>query len=268
MNPAKSVSVLIVADDLQSRWPRLRESLASQTETDFQVVLVDNASSSPPPEADPFLDQVEVVALRNIRHQPLQVCMNRGLSMIMNRWDGQSLGDRFVLMLSVDTVLAPNAIEGMLASLRHDPALVMVGADLYPSRFSVEGGDVPTLELGETHLSSGWILKPLRGPAPAPADSSKYFAPAPAAAMIRASSLADLGTDPCIDLPPALLWLDLVWRLRGNGGGAVPADVAVWLQPGASLAKPGILGYLRWVWGRRLRLPIRVTPEERRSWYV
>lgn len=269
MQPAKSVSVLVVADDLQSRWPRLRESLASQSSGDFQIILVDNASSGPAVEVDPFVDNLEVVVLRNIRRQPKHVCLNRGLSLIMNRWEGNPLADRFVLFLSVDAACAPQTVEMMLQAMRQDPTLIMAGADIYPSRFEEGSGEIPNLELGETHLSSGWVLKPVRGPVSAPADPANYFAPAPVAAMVRASAISQLGADVFADLDPSLLWLDFAWRIRAMGGRALPADRAVvWMQPGATLAKPGILGYLGWVWGRRMRLPVRVTPSERRSWFV
>ncbi len=259
----------MVADDLASRWPRLRESLASQTSNDFQIVLVDNASTSSAPESDPFVDNLEVVVLRNIRQQPMQVCLNRGLSLVMNRWESQPLAERFVLFLTPDVVLAPGTIESMHSAMRQDPTLIMAGADLYPSRFAEGGGDVPHLELGETHLGSGWVLKTLRGPVLAPADPATYFAPAPMLGMVRASAIVQLGAEPFAPLDERLLWLDFAWRVRAMGGRALPVDQApIWLQPGASLVKTGIFRYFRWVWGRRFRLPVRVAPSEKRSWFV
>lgn len=264
MQPAKSIAVLVVTDDLQSRWPRLRESLSDQTSAEFQTVLVDNASSGSDGE-----DAPDTIVLRNIRRQPLHICLNRGWSLIKNRWEGQPLAERFVFFVSADMLLAPNLFETLSGAMAADPTLVMAGADLYPSRFELVSGETPELMHGETHLGSGWVLRTARGPFPAPASPKKYFAPFPQAVMIRASALEGLGTDPFSALDPRLVWLDAMWRIRSNGGRSEPVEGAsVWLQPGATLAKPGFFLYLRWVWSRRLRLPSRVTPEQRSSWFV
>lgn len=264
MQPAKSIAVLVVTDDLQSRWPRLRESLASQTTTDVQTVMIDNASNGSDGE-----DAPDTVVLRNIRRQPLHVCLNRGWSLVKNRWEGQPLAERFVCFVSPDVLLAPDFFERVFLAMKSDPTLMMAGADMYPSRFELSGGETPELVQGETHLGSGWVLRTARGPFPAPASPKSYFAPFPQAAMVRASALDGLGADPFAALDPRLVWLDAAWRLRSNGGRSEPIEGAsAWLQPGATLAKPGFFLYLRWVWSRRLRLPTRVTPEQRSSWFV
>ncbi len=113
LTPRDPVSVVIVSWNVL---PLLRDCLTSvipQLEAGDEILVVDNASSDPTPEALPY-EFPEV--------QLIQAGANLGFPAGVNLGLSRSRG-RFCLVLNPDTALEPGALEGLRLLMERDPSI-------------------------------------------------------------------------------------------------------------------------------------------------
>lgn len=227
MSNAKRVSVHVASDDLGTRLPALVESLTSQTVQEWQAVIIDNSGDRPTAAEPP------IYILRNPKPQGLARSMSQAIGLALSRWEGESLENRFVLLVRPDLILAPDFIERMLNAMEADPTLALAWPVFSTSSYALSESESPSAELHEER-----ILPKRELDAPT------------ACVFIRASDIGHLRPDPRFDDVRSIM--DFVWRIMASGsrGRELPEAVA-WLQPGATLASPGLIRYWTWVWTRR-----------------
>ena len=218
MSTTKRVSIHVASDDLTTRLPIFLESLASQTMTDWQAVIVDNSGNRSVPPEPP------IYVLRNPRPQSLARSMSQAIEL--------ASGSEFYVLCRNDLVLAPTMLEMLLEEFQKDDSLIFAWptfAKAVHDPESVDGG----LLLGDDRVL---------------AKRSEDFSAA--CVMVRANDVGSLRPDPRRNDDLAIS--DFIWRLAQTGakGKHLPEAVA-WLQPGVMLASPSLLRYWTWVWTRR-----------------
>lgn len=235
MRNAKRVSVHVVTDDPQVRLPDLLATLDGQTCRDVQVIVVDNASGSRP---GVLAEAPHVATLRNPRRQSWSRAMNQAAALALSRWDGQELGDRYIVTASPDVLFSPEAVEEALRAFEQD-ALLMVAVPklLRAARLPSEDGQ-GDWDFGTDVASMGIRLTRGRQPVILLRDDREPFAPMPQCFLLRASALRALGDAPFDErLSPVPAAIDLAWRVRRQGGGVrLAQNVVAWIQPGSQTA--------------------------------
>lgn len=218
MSTSKRVSIHVTSDDLTTRLPVFLESLASQTMTDWQVVVIDNSGNRTTSFEPP------VYVLRNLRPQGLARSMSQAIEL--------ASGAEFFVLCRGDLVFAPNTLETLLTEFNKDEALIYAWPSFAKATHDPESND------------GGLLLGDHRASMKRPEDDSA------ACVMVRVKDLGALRPDPRRN--DDLTMQDFVWRLEETGAkGKQIAEAVVWLQPGATLASPGFLRYWTWVWTRR-----------------
>jgi|GEM_PF-2162243 len=219
MQMQKRISILISSDNLGARLPLLLQSIADQTNHDWQVIVVDNSG-----ERSTVL-QPPVYVLRNPRPQTLARSMTQALELVH--------GSEFVMCCRDDLVLAPNALEACLEAFEQDQELGFVWPSFARARYNTESTEQELIYDTERVL-------------PRYPDDEQT-----SCVCIR---MHDLGLlRPSLKQADDLVMRDVLWRLTQLGSKGRQADKAVaWLQPGAALVSPGIFRYWTWVWTRRM----------------
>jgi glycosyltransferase involved in cell wall biosynthesis len=117
------------------------ESVLGQSLGDFELVVVDDASSDSTPDV---LSQYErLVVLRNDEQLGLAASLNRGL--------GAAQG-RYVARLDSDDVALPHRLERQVAHIRSDARLAVVGSAVVDVGASGEQGRTHVMPAGATAL--------------------------------------------------------------------------------------------------------------------
>jgi len=100
--------------------PDLLRSLSEQTYKDFSVLLIDNASSD---GVDTFVRAQfpQVTMLRNTRNVGFSPAHNQGVRYALERWSGENLSDRFVLVTNPDVIMTPTFIENLMREVEKQP---------------------------------------------------------------------------------------------------------------------------------------------------
>ena len=218
MSTTKRVSIHVASDDLTTRLPVLLESLAMQTMTDWQAVIVDNSGDRSTSLAPP------IYVLRNPRPQSLARSMSQAIEL--------ASGSEFYLLSRNDLVFAPNMLEILLEEFQKDDSLIFAWPSFAKATPDPDSGD------------GGLLLGDDRILAKRPEDFSA------ACVMVRAKDVGSLRPDPRRNDDLAIQ--DFIWRLAQTGAkGKHVAEAVCWLQPGAMLASPSLLRYWTWVWTRR-----------------
>ncbi len=114
------VSIHVVAYNSMDFLPELLESIFAQTFQDFNVLVVDNASSD---GVATFLrDQFPKVAMiRNARNVGFSAAHNLAIRYAIDHWGDDDLSDRFVLITNPDIILSPTFLEEIVAAATVDP---------------------------------------------------------------------------------------------------------------------------------------------------
>ena len=117
------VSIHIVAYNSMDFLPELLKSIFAQTFQDFNVLVVDNASSD---GVATFLrDEFPKVALiRNARNVGFSGAHNLAIRYAVDHWGDDDLTDRFVLITNPDVILSPTFLEEIVKAAENEPVTV------------------------------------------------------------------------------------------------------------------------------------------------
>lgn len=123
------VSIHIVAWNSMDFLPELLPSIFAQTFKDFQVLIVDNASSD---GMDAYVraNFPQVTILRNPRNIGFSPAHNQGIRYALERWNGEDLNNRFILVTNPDAVLSPTYLEEVLREADRQPEVGSFGGKL------------------------------------------------------------------------------------------------------------------------------------------
>ena len=114
-----AVSVCIPTFNYGRFLPDAIKSVLAQTFTDFELVVVDNAST------DATAELMEAFVRSDPRIRFFRNAENVGIVKNFNRALGHATGD-YVKILCADDLLAPAALERSLAVIRNNPAVSLV----------------------------------------------------------------------------------------------------------------------------------------------
>lgn len=125
MNP--TVSVSIVTWNCVEYLPRCLDALYEQTVSDFELIVIDNASEDGSPE---FVEQhcSDAVIVRNDRNEGFCRAHNQAIKMTSSE---------FVMPLNPDVVMSPTYIQEMLDALAKDDDAGIAAGKLY-----LPGGEI------------------------------------------------------------------------------------------------------------------------------
>ena len=164
------VSVLLAVHNDASHVEAAVESVLRQTLGDFELVVVDDASTD---ETPALLGKYEqLVVLRNDEQLGLAASLNRGLDAAQGR---------YVARLDSDDVALPHRLELQVAHIRSDARLAVVGSAVVDVNERDERGQTHVMPSGATPLRWHALF------------SSPFFHPT---ALVDREALGDLRYDP------------------------------------------------------------------------
>jgi GT2 family glycosyltransferase len=273
------VSVNIVSWNSMAYLPELFASLASQTFTDFQVLLVDNASSDGV-EAYVRANYPTVTLLRNARNLGFCAAHNQGIRFVLDRWSDEQRPTHYVAVVNPDTILSPTCLERLVAEADARPQDGSFGPKLLRA-FGENLNDEVMKETVKSDIidSTGLAARKNRTFADRGAgefDKGQYdgapevFGVSGALALYRASALADANGDGEYFDADFFAYkddVDLAWRLRLLGWGArfVPAAVAYHYRGMFGKEKMGFVERIR---NRRGKSSTRSFYSTRNHWLM
>lgn len=128
---AALIAVVVPAYNAAATLAQTLASLARQTERDFEVVLVDDASSDATPQiAAQFTADLPLRVLRNDGNTGVAGSLNRGIA---------ASDSEFVARLDADDLAQPERLARQLAFLREQPQVDLVGSHMGLFRSVDEG---------------------------------------------------------------------------------------------------------------------------------
>ena len=85
--------------------PELLKSIMGQTYKDFNVLIIDNASTD---GIEAYLREnfPEITFLRNVRNLGFSAAHNQGIRYAIEHWPQDQLDDRFILLTNPDVILS------------------------------------------------------------------------------------------------------------------------------------------------------------------
>lgn len=148
------LSVIIVSYNTKELTIQTIESVFASTYSSLEVIVVDNNSHDG-----------SVVALQDKYGKKIHIIANpdnRGFA-YANNLGVQHASGEYVILLNSDTIVTPDALSAMVASLSESPTMGAVAASLQytDGRYQPQGGALPTL----FNLAIWWLW-PLRGSIP------------------------------------------------------------------------------------------------------
>lgn len=265
------VSIHIVAWNSMDFIPELLKSIFAQTYTDYNVLIVDNASDDGV-EAFVRAHYPQAMILRNARNLGFAPAHNQAVRYAIDHWGPDVLDDRFVLVTNPDIILSPTFLENLMKGVAEEPtAGSYQGKLLLAFRENMQDEALAETVCSERIDSTGLRMNRDRTFVDRGAgelDTSQYdqsrdiFGPTGALALYRASALkaVKLG-DECFDADFFAYKedVDLAWRLRHAGFASryVPEAVAHHHR--------GMFGNEKMGWRERMRN--RKAKSSTRNWY-
>ncbi len=218
---AQSVTLIIVNFNSGARLGRCLDSLARQTVSGFEVIIVDNASS------DDSLAQASLAG-RNVLL--IEAGCNAGFAAANNMAAKAASGD-WLAFLNPDAYPEPGWLEALLRAAARHPQ-----TDAFGSR-QLDAGDPSRLDgEGDVCTIFGVAYRGGYGHAAQPGGADgECFSPCAAAALVRRSVFVDLGGFDerffCYGED-----VDFGFRLRNAGGRAVQVNSAIVLHEGSGVS--------------------------------
>lgn len=269
MLEAKKTIINVVTWNGLAYLPNFFASLDEQTDKDFTVTVVDNASD------DGTLKWLErerpdTALLRNFKNQGFARAHNQAITLALSRWPEEVWHDRYILVANQDLELAPDCLAQLTGALDADPELAGVQPKLLSVSVKSDIDGRRDTERGTIIDSAGIVMTKARRAFERGAgetDRGQYdvacdiFALTGALALFRASSLVQAklsGEFYDEDFGSYKEDLDLGWRMRRLGMRVriVPTAVA-WHHRSAASGKQGLL-WLK-AFSRRFRKPGRIN---------
>lgn len=273
------VCVNVVSWNSMAYLPELFASLSEQTFTDFQVLLVDNASTDGV-EAFIRASFPTVTVLRNARNLGFSVAHNQGIRYAMQRWSDEERPSRYVVVLNPDTILTPTCLERLVAEADAHPEAGSFG----PKLLRAFGENLADEVMKETVKSdvidstglSAHKNRTFTDRGAGEIDKGQYdeagevFGLSGALCLYRASALADAAVDGeyfDADFFAYKEDVDMAWRLRLLGWSARHVPTAVAYHYRGMFGKEK-MGWLERIKNRRGNSRLRSYYSTRNHWLV
>ncbi|OGL66774.1 hypothetical protein A2856_03345 [Candidatus Uhrbacteria bacterium RIFCSPHIGHO2_01_FULL_63_20] len=271
--------VTIVAWNSLRYLPELLDSLSAQTFKDFQVLIVDNASTD---GTNAYLraHHPDATTILNARNLGFAAAHNQGIRYAMQRWSPDERAMRYVLVTNPDAILEPDYLERVVAEADAHPGLGSVGGKLLRA-FGEPREEEGVRETMKSDLIDSTGLRATRGRSFADrgageVDRGQYdqargvFGVSGALALYRASALEEAKTGEeyfDADFFAYKEDVDLAWRLRLLGWGSrfLPEAKAYHHRGVYGTEKAGFLSRLR---ERRARSVTRSSYSARNHWWL
>ncbi|NQV89798.1 glycosyltransferase family 2 protein [Candidatus Uhrbacteria bacterium] len=124
-----SISIHIVTWNSMRFLPDLLESIMGQTYRDFNVLIIDNASTD---GIESFLREnyPEITFLRNARNLGFSAAHNQGIRYALEHWPKEEVQDRFVLLTNPDVLLSETFLAEIVAVTKAHPEVGSFGGKL------------------------------------------------------------------------------------------------------------------------------------------
>lgn len=123
------VSIHIVTWNSMRFLPDLLKSIMSQTYRDFNVLVIDNASTD---GIEVFLREhyPEIAFIRNARNLGFSVAHNQGIRYAVQHWPASEIADRYILLTNPDVLFTPTYLETLMAVTRTHPEVGAFGGKI------------------------------------------------------------------------------------------------------------------------------------------
>jgi len=259
--------------------PDLLKTLAAQTVGDFAVLVVDNGSTDG--LCDFLREQYpQIILLRNARNLGFSAAHNQAIRYALERWQGEDMSDRFVLVANPDLVLESDCLEKLMAATVAHPSVGAFGAKLRRA-FGENQQDEALFETVKSDLldSTGLRARKNRTVADRGAgemDTGQYddhpevFGISAALALYRANALADVRLQNEFFDQDFFAYkedVDLAWRLQSAGWDArfVPEAFAFHYRGMFGKERTGLFERIR---NRRGKSTLRSFYSNRNQWLL
>lgn len=235
-----NVSIHIATWNSMRFLPELLASIMGQTYRDFNVLVIDNASTD---GVEAFLKKQypEVAFIRNARNLGLCAAHNQGIRYATLHWPQTQLAGRFILLANPDAILTPTFLEELMSATQAHPEVASFGGKLLRA-FGENVGDEVFKEVVRSDRIDSVGLNPHRNRTvtdrgAGELDRGQYeeqenvFGISGALALYRASALEEIRFgDEVLDQDFFAYKedVDLAWRLQHAGWDAlyIPSAVA------------------------------------------
>jgi GT2 family glycosyltransferase len=253
------VSIHIVTWNSMRFLPDLLKSIMGQTYRDFNVVILDNASTD---GVEAFVREAypQMVFIRNARNLGFSVGHNQAIRYAIEHWPEAELSNRFILVTNPDIILTPTFLEELVAATRIHPEVGAFGGKLLRA-FGENLGDEVLKEVVRSQRLDSVGLNPHRNGTVTDRgageldegqyeQSQKVFGISGALAFLRASALEDVRFGDEVFDQDFFAYkedVDLAWRLQHAGWDAmyVPRAVAYHYRGMYGAEKSGLWKRLR-----------------------
>ncbi len=253
------LSVHIVTWNSMAFLPELLASLEAQTYKDFQVLLIDNASTD---GVEAFVRDAHptMTLLRNARNLGFSSAHNQGIRYAFERWGEEDLSKRYVLVTNPDIVFSPTYIEEILREADQHEESASFGGKLLCAFKQMPTDDAPLETVFSDRIDTTGLLahrnRTFSERGSGEMDEGQYdqalevFGAPGALALYRASALKEVRyRDEFFDADFFLYKedVDLAWRLRSAGFESryVPGAVAHHHRAMADREGKGIIARMR-----------------------
>ena len=250
-----------------------------QTHRDFNVLVIDNASSD---GVEGFLREhyPEIVFLRNARNLGFSAAHNQGIRYAIEHWPAGELAEKFILLTNPDTIMTPTFLEELLCVAAFHPEVGAFGGKLLRA-FGENLGDEIFKEVVKSDRIDSVGLNPHRNHTITDRgageldqgqfeEQEKVFGISGALALYRASALEEIRfADEILDHDFFAYKedVDLAWRLQHRGWDAlyVPKAIAYHYRGMYGPEKSGIWRRLK---NRQEKSSVRNIFSTRNHWLV
>lgn len=136
------VSIILPVYNSQEYIKEAIESISSQSFKDWELIIIDDASSDQTPNILKKYKDKRIIGLKNDRNMGVAISLNRGLK--------QATGE-YIARIDADDICFPNRFELQVEFLDNNPATVIVGSN---AEIINSSGDVlfitdlPTTDIG------------------------------------------------------------------------------------------------------------------------
>lgn len=273
------VSIHIVAWNSMRFLPDLFKTLAEQTYTDFQVLVIDNGSTDGV-EAFIRAHYPQTIFLRNARNLGFSTAHNQGIRYALEHWPKDSNAHQFILVTNPDILLSSTYVESLMNAVDAFPTVGSFGGKLRRA-FGEHVNDETLQEIVRSDLIDSTGLHGHknctvtdRGAGQMDRgqfdEAKEVFGISGALALYRASALEDVRFEDEFFDQDFFAYkedVDLAWRLQQAGWGArfVPEALAFHYR---GMYGPEKMSWWQCILHRRKKSLIRNYYSTRNHWLV
>jgi GT2 family glycosyltransferase len=273
------ISLQIVTWNSMRFLPELLESIMGQTYKNFNVLIIDSASTD---GVEKFLRETypEITFLRNPRNLGFCAAQNQGIRYVTEHWPSKELKDRFVLTVSPNALLSETFLENIIAVTKAHPEVGVFGGKLLRAFGENLGDEVFKETIRSDRFDSVGLIgsknRKVSHRGAGEMDEGQFdkqelvFGISGVLALYRASALGEIRYKDSVldnDFGSYQEDVDMAWRLQHAGWDAlyVPSAVAYHYR---GLYDPEGQGLRYKIRNRRLRSVFQNYFSTRNHWFV